>query len=75
MLGNTNFVGYIGVSNTNSCVVPYGVSLRPVPLTGSDTAPPEWMFSACSAPAQNLRLMLGGGLEAVTLLYEWPEPA
>lgn len=27
-----------------------------------------------SAPAQNRRLILGG-LKAVTLLYEWPEPA
>lgn len=44
MLNNREFVGYIRESNTNSCVVPNGVSLRPVPLTGSDTAPLEWLF-------------------------------
>lgn len=60
MLGNTNFVGYIGVSNTNSCVVPYGVSLRPVPLTGSDTAPPEWMFQCLQCTCSESQINVGG---------------
>lgn len=49
MLDNTDFVGYIGESNRNPCVVPYGVSLRPVPLTGSDTALLEWIFQCLLA--------------------------
>lgn len=64
MLDNAEFVGYIGESITNSCVVPNGVSLRPVPLTGSDTAPLGMDVAVlASAPALNLRLINIGGVE------------
>lgn len=73
MLDNTDFGGYIGESNTNSCVVPCGVSLSTTHWlryspTGMDVP------VLAGAPAQNMRLMLGG-LKAVTLLCECSAPA